>query len=276
MASTGNPAETRFEFGENWQRFLDLVNDERIDAAKRSLVEYLEVENLIGKSFLDVGSGSGLFSLAARLLGAEVVSFDYDAQSVACTRELRRRYRADDTGWRVMQGSVLDADFVSSLGQFDVVYSWGVLHHTGDMAGAFEAVAPLVAPDGRLFVSIYNDQGRPSRLWARVKRAYNEAGPYQRKLILAGAQGYFGLQDLKDTAVLALRRVPREPEGRTRGMDKERDLVDWVGGYPFEVAMPEEVFDFFHGRGFTLDRLKTCGGGLGCNEFVFTREPLSR
>lgn len=56
-----------------------------------------------------------------------------------------------------------------------------------------------------------------------------------------------------------------------RGMSAWRDIVDWAGGYPFEVAKPEEVFDFFQAKGFSLKKLKTCAGGLGCNEFVFVK-----
>lgn len=59
---------------------------------------------------------------------------------------------------------------------------------------------------------------------------------------------------------------------KNRGMSVWHDLVDWVGGYPFEVAKPEEIFDFYRTKGFTLVRLKTCGGGLGCNEYVFIKK----
>src|SRR5215471_2794120 len=118
----------RFEFGKNWQVFLRSVTAERIKLAEKSLAGMLQTENLEGLRFLDVGSGSGLFSLAARNLGASVVSFDYDPQSVACTAELRRRYYSSSADWRVEQGSVLDREYLQRLGQFDVVLSWGVLH----------------------------------------------------------------------------------------------------------------------------------------------------
>jgi 2-polyprenyl-3-methyl-5-hydroxy-6-metoxy-1,4-benzoquinol methylase len=162
----------RFQFGANWARFLELLNDDRIAQAERSLRSMLGVEDLNGKTFLDVGSGSGLFSLAARRLGAKVHSFDYDPQSVACTRELKRRYFDNDAQWLVEEASALDPAYLSTLGTFDIVYSWGVLHHTGAMWQALGNVEPLVAQPGRLFIAIYNDQGRASVMWARIKRLY--------------------------------------------------------------------------------------------------------
>jgi 2-polyprenyl-6-hydroxyphenyl methylase/3-demethylubiquinone-9 3-methyltransferase len=111
----------RFEFGKNWSRFLNVLDDARIQMAIDSLKSMLAVEDLFERTFLDIGSGSGLFSLAARRLGARVVSFDYDPQSVACTQELKRRYFADDPEWQIHAGSVLDEAFLGRLGQFDVV-----------------------------------------------------------------------------------------------------------------------------------------------------------
>jgi 2-polyprenyl-3-methyl-5-hydroxy-6-metoxy-1,4-benzoquinol methylase len=123
----------RFTFGKNWQQFLRRLTEGRINDAERSLCRMLQVSDLSGKRFLDAGSGSGLFSLAARRIGALVRSFDYDPASVWCTRELRDRYYSDDPEWLVEEGSILDEAYVSSLGTYDVVYSWGVLHHTGAM-----------------------------------------------------------------------------------------------------------------------------------------------
>lgn len=261
----------RFAFGDNWSRFLAVLDEERVTRAESSLLQMLGVDSLAGKTFLDVGSGSGLFSLAARRLGATVVSFDYDPKSVACTLELRRRWFGDDSRWTIHEASVLDRPFLERLGQFDIVYSWGVLHHTGRMREALANVAPLVAEEGQLFIALYNDQGAQSRIWWRVKKAYVSLPPFFRWLIwipcyvpLRGPMLVKGVLRLRPFGLF------REYKG-LRGMSHHRDLIDWVGGFPFEVCKPEVVLDFYRPLGFELVRLKTCGGRLGCNEFVLRR-----
>lgn len=264
--------ETRFGFGKNWGQFLTTLNEERIRIASESLQKGLGTGDLQGKSFLDIGSGSGIFSLAARRLGATVHSFDYDQDSVACAKVLKSKFFPDDPQWIIEQGSVLDKDYLSSLGNFDIVYSWGVLHHTGSMYEAFENVVNLVKPDGKLFISIYNDQGRASRRWARIKKLYNESNRLVRLILL----GLVLLRQRARTVILDLLKFGNplrtwNQHIETRGMSPFYDLIDWVGGYPFEVAKPEEVFNFFRLRGFTLTFLTTCAGGIGCNEFGFVK-----
>jgi 2-polyprenyl-6-hydroxyphenyl methylase/3-demethylubiquinone-9 3-methyltransferase len=264
-------AGERFRFGENWRRFLAAVDEPRIARAQRSLQDMLGVADLAGRTFLDIGSGSGLFSLAARRLGATVRSFDYDPDSVACAHELRRRYRADDAQWTIERGSALDAGYMRALGAHDVVYSWGVLHHTGAMWQGVDLAAERVAPGGQLFIALYNDQGRPTRRWRLVKRAYCALPrPLKPLVLLPCAVRLWAPTILRDT--LRLRPFASwRSYGSERGMSPWRDVVDWVGGYPFEVARPEEPLDRLRPAGFTLERLRTCGGGLGCNEWVFRR-----
>ena len=82
----------RFNFGKNWKNFSKSIDSEKINSSQEALTNFLELETLSEKLFLDVGSGSGLSSLAARKLGAEVISFDYDRDSVECTRKLKEKY----------------------------------------------------------------------------------------------------------------------------------------------------------------------------------------
>jgi 2-polyprenyl-6-hydroxyphenyl methylase/3-demethylubiquinone-9 3-methyltransferase len=267
-------AGERFEFGENWTRFLKHVDPERIELATQSLKSMLGVDSLAGRRFVDIGCGSGLFSLAARRLGAAVVSLDFDPQSLACTRELRRKYLPDESAWQIIEGSVLDRGQMLALGHFEVVYSWGVLHHTGSMWEALANVVPLVAPGGSLFIAIYNDQGPQSRRWRSLKHTYCRLPRFLRPAYLWATMGPRELRYLV-SALMRFRlgefvRYRRDyAQQSLRGMTYYRDMVDWIGGYPFEVAKPEEIFDFYHQRGFELATLRTCGGGVACNEFVF-------
>jgi len=261
--------ETRFAFGENWSKYAQLVDEERIAAATTSLTSMLGVEGLRGRSFLDIGCGSGLFSVAAARLGARVHAFDYDPDSVATTRRMVDAF-APDADIRVEQGDALDRDYVSSLGTHDVVYSWGVLHHTGALWRAMDNAARCVRPGGLLFIALYNHQIFWSTYWTVVKRAYCRS-PRPVQAILYGA--YTVQQTLRGLVVDVLRG--RDPRARyrvgPRGMSIQRDRLDWLGGYPFETVRPVQVRQWAQGQDLDEVRAELVGRRLGCNQFVFRR-----
>jgi len=261
-------AELVFGFGENWARFLTSLTDQQIEQATHG-VRALLGRDLRDKSFLDIGSGSGLSSLAARRLGAaRVYSFDYDPQSVACTQELRRRFFPGDAAWTVSQGSVLDQAFLATLGQFDIVYSWGVLHHTGRMWVAIENAARLVRPGGLFVIGIYNFRGgrRGTATWTRLKRWYCKAPRWQQ----AAWENAYLVWDLVSMAAVGrnpIRMIREYHSGR--GMSWRHDAIDWLGGYPYEAATPGEILEFVRRKfNFVLTR-QNISLQLGVSEFVF-------
>ncbi|MBP7239225.1 MAG: class I SAM-dependent methyltransferase [Saprospiraceae bacterium] len=258
----------RFEFGKNWQSFLSKLTEERIRTAESSVQEALQSETLSDKTVLDIGSGSGLFSLAARRLGAKVHSFDFDPASVSCAKLLRSRFFPNDPNWVIEEGSVLDEKYLNQLGKFDIVYSFGVLHHTGKMWTAIENAASLVNLKGTLYIAIYNDQGRKSRLWKKVKEFYC-SGIFGKIIVSGIFIPYFFLRLLASSIIQGKNRFTEYK--KNRGMSVIHDWIDWLGGYPFEVATIEEIFCFFSSRGWILTNIKTTCN-LGNNEFTFDRK----
>ncbi len=265
----------RFEFGKNWSAFLAHLSEERIFKAEESLREMLEAETLAGKTFLDIGSGSGLFSLAARRLGAKVFSFDFDSNSYACTKELKRRFFDGDADWTIEQGSALDKNYVESLGKFDIVYSWGVLHHTGEMWKGLENASLAVKTGGKLFIAIYNDTGSQAARWHWIKKTYCRLPNFLKSPFAVAA---IFPDEAKRFLNFALKGKPLgyisywKNYRNGRGMNRWHDIIDWVGGFPYEVATVDEIFEFYKAKGFTLQKIKSGGAGLGCNEFVFEKK----
>jgi 2-polyprenyl-6-hydroxyphenyl methylase/3-demethylubiquinone-9 3-methyltransferase len=266
---------SRFRFGRNWRKYSARSRATALADAVASVQQLLGLPDLEGFRLLDAGSGSGLFSAAAHSLGAEVVSFDYDPESVAFTEQRRVEAGADASKWEVLTGSLLDRDFMSRLGQFNVVYCWGVAHHTGEMWRALQNLSECVSPGGLLAIAIYNDQGKPSRRWLCVKKLYNQHTLLRPLLLFGAFCRLWGMRLLKDLFSGRPFSSWIEYEGDYRGMSAWHDLVDWTGGYPFEVAKPEQIHDFYRRRGYSLQAMRTQAGGIAGNEFVFRWDQAS-
>ncbi len=271
-------AGKRFQFGANWAQFLLTLDESRIVEAEQSLKDMLGLPTLEGRTFLDIGCGSGLFSLAAHRLGARVHSFDFDPRSVACATELRRRYFPEDTAWRIEQGSALDRRYTEALGRFDIVYSWGVLHHTGAMwLGIENAVRNVAAQDGRLFIAIYNDQGWKSHVWWLIKACYNRLpdwlkSPFIGLVTFVTTFAVILKYTLKLQPMVAIR--PLFEDRRERGMSAKYDRADWIGGFPFEFVTFDTLREYLESRGFALLNARTTTS-WGCNELALRRTAVA-
>lgn len=260
-----------FHFGENWRNYLkNYFSIDTLNASKRRLIEFLEISSLNGKTFIDLGSGSGLHSLAALELGAlRAVSVDVDKEAVACVEQLKSKSSFKQK-WQVEEGSLLDADFLSSLGFFDIVYCWGVAHHTGNMWQALLNISKNVKSGGMLFIAIYNkvEGRRGSKMWWYIKHFYNKS-PYLIKKIMEYSYMFYNF------VILILKfknpfKVMRLYKNK-RGMSWKIDLIDWLGGYPYEYASVKEIFDFYKKEGFELQNIKTTNY-IGCNQFLFLKK----
>lgn len=266
-----NRDNSRFEFGANWADFVDRhFSQERVDISRRHMLDFLGRESIEGLGVLDIGCGSGLHSLAAWQSGApSILSFDYDPQSVATTRALHRLAGAP-AEWRVMQGSVLDAGFMAGLGQADLVYSWGVLHHTGDVWSALRQACGRVAPGGLLYIALYSADVQidpPPEYWLDVKRRYVAAGPWRRRWM----ELWFLFRhrmNCKPWRLPALLKHARQYK-KSRGMNYMTDVRDWLGGWPMEFCYDADVVRFVTAMpGFALEKMKT---GQANTEFLFSR-----
>jgi 2-polyprenyl-6-hydroxyphenyl methylase/3-demethylubiquinone-9 3-methyltransferase len=263
---------THFAFGENWASYAEGVSETQVAWSQRCMQSLLGEGWVGGKSVVDVGSGSGLHSAAALSLGAaSVLALDRDPASVATTRAVLARFAPEGTRYEVREADILALD-ASAIGQFDLVYSWGVLHHTGAMVRAIERAASLTAPGGRFAFALYRKTWL-CPLWKIEKRFYSHASKATQARM---RDAYVALYRLR--AALAgqdfaqfLRDYPRQ-----RGMDFEHDAHDWLGGHPYESIDTPGVNRIMHRLGFRHVHSNVTPRhigvfGSGCDEYVFER-----
>lgn len=262
--------DSHFAFGENWASYAKLIGEPQIEQAKEGLLKLIPADDLKGRSFLDIGCGSGLHALAAARLGvARVVGVDIDPNSVTTARKILAE-REPSTPWQIENISVFDMT-PEQFGTFDIVYSWGVLHHTGDMWQAVSKAAALVAPGGLLVVAFYRGTYLDP-FWKLEKRFYTSASPFIQNLLKGGYIGAFRIARAATRQGSFSDYIANYTS--RRGMDFDHDVHDWLGGYPYESALAPEVDRRLAALGFKAERVfarpKSSGiFGSGCDEYVY-------
>ena len=284
----------KFSFGKNWISYSKNITKKNISNSEKDLKFFLK-NNIKNKDFLDIGCGSGLSSFAARNLRANVTSYDKDFFSTKCTKELKKKYCKNDKKWKILNyGDVLNSNFCKRLGKFDIIYSWGVLHHTGNQKKALENIFFNSKKGSIFFIALYNDQGTKSKNWKIIKYTYNFLRFWPIQVIFASLIMLINILRVHvftfNNVSINFKKYKNNPKliiknqfrafktflsyiknyKRYRGMSYWHDQIDWIGGYPYEVSKPNDIINFFKQKNCKLMKIKI-NKGYGNNIYLFKK-----
>jgi SAM-dependent methyltransferase len=255
----------QFNFGKNWKNFSDnALDSEKVSQAREDFANLLK--NVSGKTFIDIGFGQGLGLLTATSLGLETAGADINPLCKEVLEKNQSFFPEMKQSIPVVVGSILESSTLFSIHQirtkYDIVHSWGVLHHTGDMQKAIENTASLVNDKGYFILAIYNRHWS-SALWLLIKWIYCHVPSFLQTLLI-----YLFIPIIFLAKFMVTGKNPLKKE---RGMNFFYDVIDWVGGYPYEYASIEEMKNTMQKLGFEMLKAIPAQVPTGCNEFIFRK-----
>ncbi len=255
--------DTRFEFGQNWNLYSKSISDVEVNLAKQGIIKLMPTKTALdSKSFLDIGCGSGIHSIAANTLGFEsITATDFDLKSVNTAISNKKIFNSNIN---IFQDDILNTKIKN---KFDVVYSWGVLHHTGNMEKAILNSRKLVNDEGYLIIAIYK-KTYFCKMWHFIKKLYCNSPRFIKKIFnFTFYTLRLSLYLIKGNKISKYKQI--------RGMNLYFDSIDWLGGFPYESASKDVIVSMV-GDGFELVKFFDAKPNLGlmgsaCSEYTFKK-----
>ncbi|MFQ6107920.1 MAG: class I SAM-dependent methyltransferase [Candidatus Aminicenantales bacterium] len=246
-----NEERTRRFYDCLWQNYTP-----EYAASKKHWALFFDPEEVLNKSVLDAGCGTGVFSIIFARMGAlSVVGIDISKRSLE-----RAQRQADQLGLQnatFQKVNMLRLPFTDAC--FDIVWSWGSVHHTADPFGCLAELIRVLKPGGSLLVAVYRRTGLtflhetlrkglirlPSKYWI----------PFSRFLSLVAAPGI---------------SLFKKRDKSRKGEKLEQLLFDWFFVPIRHSYLPEEIKSFLVKRGLVIKKYLPFSGRFNStSNFIF-------
>ncbi len=244
--------------------FYDVVWTEYIpeyEASEKHWLLFYSPEEVKGKTVLDAGCGTGVFSIIfARNGAAKVTGIDISPGSLGTARGLKEKFGLANAEFQ--QQDMLHLSFRDA--SFDIVWAWGTVHHTTDPLGAITELIRVLKPGGSLFLAIYK---QTSVTWIHeIIRKTMIRTPRWSWNVLAKAGAFM----LTPVVFLFKRRQ------KSRKGEKLSELIlDWYFVPIRHYYTPEEIRVFLERKKFRIEKYLAHSGRFNSSSnFIYkARKP---